>query len=127
MVPTIESHEHYLWSLKVEEDFVWSDKEAENSDHWAITATIETPTGEMGRDRKMPREDLLLDEKVQEQVIKKLHQAYEQGGTQIKKWQRAHNEIRSYLLNETCKRKAKEKKELQPKITLSRMHAPNHK
>ena len=119
VVPTIESHEHYLWSLEVEEDFVWSSKPAENSDHFAITATIETPTGEMGRDRKMPREDLLLEEKVQEQVIRKLHQAYEQGGTEIKKWQRAHNEIRSYLINETSKRRAKEKRELRQKLKLA--------
>ena len=115
-VPTTEEHEQYLWSLSVDVDFVWTDSP---SDHWAVTATMETPTGDLGRERKMPREDLLIEETVQTKIAEILVNEYKGRGSQTEKWVRAHVSIKDYLLKETKNKRAKEKVELKQKLAIA--------
>lgn len=107
-VPTDED-ESWQWSFEVRGDFVWKKTP---SDHFAVVATMETNTGEMGHDRKTIRDSLLLKAEVQNHIIDIMNTCYRGNASESNKWVKAHNLIRSYLLAETAKLRKKERIEI---------------
>ena len=108
-IPTDEAHEDLLPSFQVRWDVVWS---KEPRDHAAIVLTLESADGEAGHERHTIREEITAEAKVQEEQVRLTEAAYAKGGKEWQKWERAHAAMRSYLLDETARRKTRERKEI---------------
>ena len=105
-VPLAESFEEILWTIDVRSDLVFKSSEL---DHLAVVLTLETPDGDAGHERQLIREDLLKEIAVQDKVVSLTEEAYKKGGSESTKWDRAHCALRSYLLNLTAARRARER------------------
>ena len=99
----------FLWSFKVENSFIFKDKA---SDHRMVVLTLDNRMGEMGKDRVTINEELTIDPKIQEEIIKLVEKAYQGRGSQIRKWKRMLGLIHDFLLHETRKRKKKDQVEI---------------
>ena len=106
--PTAHPHDGLLWSLEIVDRLIWS-KETKN--HIPIRLTIDTKTGEGGHERKTIRENLTLEPQIQKELAKIVRKAYRGAASLSVKWECSNAEIKHYLLNETCRRRAKERKE----------------
>jgi hypothetical protein len=107
-LPTHSKFSDFLWDIHVKNDLVWA---PESSDHQPVVLTIEPVEGERGRDRESIREDLIFEPRVQRRVMEITRAAYEGASSRVKKWGRAMNMIRKYLLEETAATRKKEREE----------------
>ena len=108
-IPTSEAHEDLLPTLSVRWDILWS---AEARDHATIVLDLDDAQGEAGHQRHTIREDIVSEPRIQTELIKLTNAAYDKGGSERKKWERAHKAMRHFLLNETAARRVKEKKKI---------------
>ena len=113
--PTAHPHDGLLWSLETMDRLIWS---RETKDHIPIRLTIDTKTGEGGHERKTIRENLILEPQIQQEVAKIVKKAYRGAASLNAKWERSNAEIKHYLLNETCRRRAKERKAIRKERAL---------
>jgi hypothetical protein len=113
--PTAHPHDGLLWSLETRDSLIWS---KETKDHIPIRLTIDTKTGEGGHERKTIRENLILEPHIQQEVAKLVRKAYRGAASLNAKWERSNAAIKHYLLNETCHRRAKERKSIKKERAL---------
>ena len=107
-LPTHSDFADYLWDIHVRNDLVWSPT---GSDHQPVLLTIEPAVGEKGRERPSIREDIIFEARVQARIINLTEEAYQGSKSKVKKWAKAMNMIKDYLLAETAKLKKKEREE----------------
>ena len=108
-VPLHKDFEDLLYTIETRSDLLFK---KEGLDHKTVSLTVETPDGEAGHQRHTIREDLMMESWHQDEVARLTEEAYNKGGRQSVRWDRAHAAIRDFLLKETAKRRAKENKEI---------------
>ena len=99
-VPIEGKYADILWSIEVNDEFVYKNKKA--SDHLAVILTLDKSVGERGRERATINEAIVARPEIQSIIIDAVHEAYSHGGREGKKWARAHNVLRDRLLKETA-------------------------
>ena len=105
-IPTNDRHDDLLPSFTVRWDILWS---KETRDHAAIILDLEDAVGEAGHARHTIREDITSEYTVQEKIKELTDAAYDKGGKEWQKWERAECAIKDYLLKETARRRVRER------------------
>ena len=106
LIPTSSKYDDVLFNIHVRDDLVWV--KDSTSDHKTLILDIETTQGEKGHSRPTIREDLVFQPKIQSKIMLIVNDTYKKGGSESKKWMNAMTALKSYLLDETNKRRKKD-------------------
>ena len=99
----------FLLTFKVENSFIFKSK---SSDHRSVFLTLDNRMGKRGQERITLDETLISEIQVQEKIQEIVDEAYQGNHSQAKKWKRAHEHIKDYLLHESRQRKKRTNSEL---------------
>ena len=124
-LPTGPAHANYLWDIHPRNDLVIS---TTVKDHLPLVLTIEPVEGERGHERSTIREDLCCNPWIQGKIKEITLVAHQGNGPKVNKWCKAMRMIADWLLDETEKKKKKERIEerairAQLTITMGKINA----